>query len=207
MVIVNYNARKEHAMNAKRERIVAEDLGYDTLPRAKELGRFQPINRFVGRARDGRVVDYCSLGGEADLKGASEAFSVTEYVNLALYFYELDWIILDALCGIEGRDISTLSFVDFAQGDMGAVMGCIECTSSLWKEKRMPRIFLYHTDVFVLLQHPRYVDAQAVVDPKRNLAPSCADSITFLVNFPAYFRMCISSELYRTDHSAANRII
>ena len=37
MVTLNWNSRKEHKMNAKRARIVTEDLGFATLPRAQEL--------------------------------------------------------------------------------------------------------------------------------------------------------------------------
>ena len=79
--VLNFNARKECNMDAKRELIVSNDLSFDTLPRLAEYRKFQPANQFVGRAKDGRVISYINFGSQCDLEGLKKVFSVEEYVE------------------------------------------------------------------------------------------------------------------------------
>ena len=79
--VLNFNARKEFEMDAKRELIVNNDHSFDTLPRLAEYRNFQPANQFVGRAKDGRVISYINFGSQCDLEGLKKAFSVEEYVQ------------------------------------------------------------------------------------------------------------------------------
>ena len=74
-VVLNSNARAELGMDAKRDEIVSSNLGFGTLPRAAEFRRYVPSNPFLGRAKDGRVVDYHCLGSSADFDGMRNAFS------------------------------------------------------------------------------------------------------------------------------------
>ena len=68
-------------MDAKRELIVSNDLSFDTLPRLAEYRDFQPVNQFLGRAKDGRLVTYLNFGSQWDVEGLKKAFSVEEYVE------------------------------------------------------------------------------------------------------------------------------
>ena len=80
-VVLNFNARVEFNMDAKRERIVRDDLGFDTLPRMAEYRKYQPVNNFVGRSKDGRIVSYLNFGSAFDCNGLKEAFPVKEYIE------------------------------------------------------------------------------------------------------------------------------
>ena len=61
-VVVNSNVRLEFKMDEKRQRIVAEDLCCNTIPRQAELLKYFPHNNFLGRTTDGLFVDYCTYG-------------------------------------------------------------------------------------------------------------------------------------------------
>ena len=89
MVILNANSRLEYKMDAKRERIVREDLSFSTLPRIPELLRYQPFNPFLCKAKGGDIVDYYCLGGAADFSALKGSFSVDEYCECVLYLNEL----------------------------------------------------------------------------------------------------------------------
>ena len=76
MVIVNSNAREEFGVDAKRQRIVTENLGFSTLPDQDKWRKYQPHNLFLGMSKDGRLVTYYSLGTAADFVGESECGGV-----------------------------------------------------------------------------------------------------------------------------------
>ncbi len=80
-VVLTFNARKEFAVDAKREHIVSEDFSFGSLPRMKECRKYQPGNHFIGFGKDGRKISYEHLGRECDLDGLKKAFSVEEYVE------------------------------------------------------------------------------------------------------------------------------
>ena len=80
-IVLNFNARLEFKLDAKRERIVREDLSFNTLPRMLEYIRYQPFNPFVGRAKDGRAISYLNFGDKCDFEGLGKAFSVEEYID------------------------------------------------------------------------------------------------------------------------------
>ena len=80
-VVLNFNARVEFKVDAKRERIVREDLSFNTLPRMLEYLRYQPINQFVGRAKDGRTISYLNFGDKCDFEGLRQAFTIDEYID------------------------------------------------------------------------------------------------------------------------------
>ena len=80
-IVLNFNARLEFKLDAKRERIVREDLSFNTLPRMLEYIRYQPFNPFVGRAKDGRAISYLNFGDKCDFEGLGKAFSVDEYID------------------------------------------------------------------------------------------------------------------------------
>ena len=80
-VVLNFNAREEFAMDAKRERIVSEDLSFGSLPRMEICRKYQPGKNFVGLGKGGRTISYEHFGSECDVDGLKEAFSVEEYVE------------------------------------------------------------------------------------------------------------------------------
>ena len=80
-IVLNFNARVEFKLDAKRERIVREDLSFNTLPRMLEFLRYQPFNPFVGRAKDGRSISYLNFGDKCNFKGLRKAFTIDEYIN------------------------------------------------------------------------------------------------------------------------------
>ena len=123
---MSFNARIEFKMDAMRQRIVREDLSFNTLPRAQEYLRYQPFNNFSGRALDGRVISYISWGAAADITAAKEAFSVQEYVDLLLSNLELKHVCMDALCAVEGRIVAQLNFCDFSGASIGNLMSMVE---------------------------------------------------------------------------------
>lgn len=127
MVITNFHAREESKMDAKRELIVRKNLGYGTLPRAEEWREYQPFNPFLGRAKDGRLVDYYCFGSGADFDGAAKSFSVEEYVEVVMFGRELNWIVMDAFGAVEGRDIAYVTFYDCSGGSFGKLMSMMEC--------------------------------------------------------------------------------
>ena len=78
-IVLNSNARLEFKMDAKRKHIVSDDLSFDKLPRLGELQQYQPTNKMVGRAKDGRVISYTKFG--ANMHNLKEAFTIEEYVD------------------------------------------------------------------------------------------------------------------------------
>ena len=118
-------------MDEKRDRIVREDLGFNTLPRLKEWIGFQPTNYDLGRANDGRIMDYYSFGSGADLESATKVFSIDEYSEVVLFAIELNRMRLDALCAIEGRDIAFVSFRDFSGGSISKIFNVLEYAQSV----------------------------------------------------------------------------
>ena len=124
---LNSIARAELEMDAKRVRIVREDLGFATLPRAAEFRAYVPGNPFAGRAKDGRVVEYHCLGAAIDLEGLQRAFSVQEATELLLYNIELSRMLLDALGAAECRNISSVSFYDCSGGRLHSLFKLMWC--------------------------------------------------------------------------------
>ena len=112
LVILNWNARAEFKMDAKRKVIIEQDLGFATLPRAAEYVQFQPLNYRIGRLDDGRSFGYMSWGSSADFLGLAKAFSIKEYLKVHVYMQELDRLVLDAESAVEGRDIGHVSLFD-----------------------------------------------------------------------------------------------
>ena len=123
-------------MNEKRGNIVRKNLSYDTIPRATEWRKFQPGNLLLGRANDGRYVDYQCFGGAADFDGIKAAFTIEEFVNLVLHTSELFYLLLDASCAVERRDLATVSFYDFSGGSIGSILNFMECESSAYVRTR-----------------------------------------------------------------------
>ena len=80
-IVLNVNARLEFKLDVKRERIVREDLSFNTLPRMLEYVRYQPLNPFVGRAKDGRAISYLNFGDKCDFESLQKAFTVDEYID------------------------------------------------------------------------------------------------------------------------------
>ena len=83
-IVLNFNARVEFKMDAKRNKIVGENLGFETLPGFAKFVKYQPTNNFVGRAKNGDVVTYTNFGSRCDARGLRNAFSVEEYIEGAL---------------------------------------------------------------------------------------------------------------------------
>ena len=80
-IVLNFNARVEFKVDAKREHIVLEDLSFNTLPRYLEYLQYQPVNQLVGRAKDGRVITYLNFGGKCDFEGLRKAFTIDQYID------------------------------------------------------------------------------------------------------------------------------
>ena len=80
-VVLNFNAREEFAMDAKRERVVSEDLSFSSLPRMGEYRKYQPGSTCAGFGKDDRVISYECFGREWDVDGVKKAFPVEEYVE------------------------------------------------------------------------------------------------------------------------------
>ena len=80
-IVLNVNARLEFKLDVKRERIVREDLSFNTLPRMLEYLRYQPFNQLVGRAKDGRTISYLNFGDKCDFEGLRQAFKIDEYID------------------------------------------------------------------------------------------------------------------------------
>ena len=53
VIVLTSNARNDFKLDDKRNRIVNEDLGFDSLPRALEYREFQPVNLYLGRGKVG----------------------------------------------------------------------------------------------------------------------------------------------------------
>ena len=103
MTVLNSNARLEFKADEKRRRIIEEDLSYDTLPRFRELLIYQPINNFVGRAKDGCIIAYIHFGRDFDIDGLAGAFSIEEYRDLVMICKELKCLLYDTISAISGR--------------------------------------------------------------------------------------------------------
>ena len=73
-------------------------------PRSGEANEIKPQNPNLGRAKDGRVVEYLCLGSTCDFVKARAQFTVEAYVELELYRLELYRMILDAMCASEGSE-------------------------------------------------------------------------------------------------------
>ena len=101
MAILVANARKEFEVDKKRQRIIEDDLSYDTLPRFKELLSYQPTNNFVGRGKDGRLVQFIRFGSE--LEGIRKAFTIEDYTGLAMMGMEVTRIIMEAMAAVDGK--------------------------------------------------------------------------------------------------------
>ena len=126
-VVLNSKARADLGMDAKRKRIVSEDLSLTSIPRAAEFRTYVPSNPFVGRAADGRFVDYYCLGAAVDVEGLRKAFSVEDCTEFLLYTIELSRILLDAASAVEYRAISYFTFYDcsnFSLDTLFTMMGC-----------------------------------------------------------------------------------
>lgn len=82
---------------------------------------------FMGRSKDGRVVDYFCFGAKADFESMKLAFSVDEYTELVMWKMELSRLLLDGLSAIEGKAISSLTFHDVSGGSLGTLLGVMEC--------------------------------------------------------------------------------
>ena len=102
-------------------------MSFNTLPRATGLRKYIPGNMFVGRAEDGRIVDYACFGADADLDGLKGAFSVDDCTDTFLWQFELSRMVLDCISAIEGRDIPALTFWNLSGGSLGNLLGIMEC--------------------------------------------------------------------------------
>ena len=81
-----------------------------------EMRTYLPGNSHVGRAEDGRIIEYYSFGATADYAGLMKAFSVEDYIETTLFQSELNRMALDALNATEVRDNSYISLFDFSGG-------------------------------------------------------------------------------------------
>ena len=125
--VLNSKARAELGMDAKRKRIVGEDLSLTSIPRAAEFRTYVPSNPFVGRAKDGRFVDYYCLGAAVDVEGLRKAFSVKDCTEFLLYTIELSHILLDAASAVEGRAISYITFYDCSNFSLDTLFTLMSC--------------------------------------------------------------------------------
>ena len=64
-----------------------------------------------------------------------KAFPVEEYVDTHLYADELDRMMLDALCAVQGRDISYITFHDFSEATMMSLLSMMEYAQHLGEAK------------------------------------------------------------------------
>ena len=101
---------------------VGSDMGFGTLPRVDEFREYIPSNPFVGRAKDGQIVDYVCIGSGANFAGFRKAFSVEDARDLFLYHVELRHLYLDAISVVEGRNISRISFYDCKGATLGSLL-------------------------------------------------------------------------------------
>ena len=101
---------------------VDSDMGFGTLPRVDEFREYIPSNPFVGRAKDGQIVDYVCIGSGANFAGFRKAFSVEDARDLFLYHVELRHLYLDAISVVEGRNISRISFYDCKGATLGSLL-------------------------------------------------------------------------------------
>ncbi len=81
LIVENFNARLEFKIDAKRERIVRENLSFNTLPRVLEYLQYQPGNPFIGRAKDGRIISYMNYGDKCDFASLRKAFTIDEFLD------------------------------------------------------------------------------------------------------------------------------
>ena len=114
-------------MDAKRKRIVGEDLSLTSIPRAAEFRTYVPSNPFVGRAKDGRFVDYYCLGAAVDVEDLRKVFSVKDCAEFLLYTIELSHILLDAASAVEGRAISYITFYDCSNFSFHTLFTLMSC--------------------------------------------------------------------------------
>ena len=126
-VVLNSKARAELRMDSKRKHIASEDLGFATIPRAAEFRKYVQSNPFVGRAKDGRIVDYHCLGAAVNVEGLQKAFSVKDCTELLLYNIELSRILLDAMSAVEGRNISYVTFFDCSDLNLDKLLRLMDC--------------------------------------------------------------------------------
>ena len=106
---------------------VASDMGFGTLPRVDEFREYIPSNPFVGRAKDGQIVDYVCIGSGANFAEFQKAFSVEDVRDLLLYHVELRHLYLDAISVVEGRNISRISFYDCKGARLGSLLQTMDC--------------------------------------------------------------------------------
>lgn len=126
-VVLNSKARAELGMDAKRKRIVGEDLSLTSIPRAADFRTYVPSNPFVGRSKDGRFIDYHCLGAAVDVEGLQKAFSVKDCTELLLYTIELSRMLLDAAGAVEGRNISYVTFYDCSNFSLDTLFTLMSC--------------------------------------------------------------------------------
>ena len=106
---------------------VGSDMGFGTLPRVDEFREYIPSNPFVGRAKDGQIVDYVCIGSGANFAEFRKAFSVEDVRDLLLYHVELRHLYLDAISVVEGRHISRISFYDCKGASLGSLLQAMDC--------------------------------------------------------------------------------
>ena len=102
-------------------------MGFGTLPRAVEFREYIPSNPFVGRAKDGQIVDYVCIGSDAKFAEFRKAFSVEDARELLLYHVELRHLYLDAISVVEGRNISRISFYDCKGATLNTLLQMMDC--------------------------------------------------------------------------------
>ena len=107
--------------------LVDSDMGFGTLPRVDEFRRYIPNNPFVGRAKDGQVVDYVCIGSGANFAEFRKAFSVEDARDLLLYHVELRHLYLDAISVVEGRNISRITFYDCKGTTLTSLLQMMDC--------------------------------------------------------------------------------
>ena len=180
-IVLNSNSRSEAEMDKKRNRIISEDLSFDTCPRALELKSYLPMNnvsledpfnstrircdlvmematlaclsltdaisrrvwlcdftlsetQFLGRGKKGHIIQYVCYGGDADLEGAADAFTITDFVESVMYASEISTLQCDALYAIEGDVVPYVCFYDFSNGSMMKMLVSVVVVlrSSFW---------------------------------------------------------------------------
>lgn len=93
---------------------------------------------------------------------------------------------MDAIIAVEARHISFTAFYDCSGGSFGKLMGTMECELSY--AKIIGNCFL---STYGASLTARTTDLQAAGDVGSRVSPRTAGAMTFLVNFPVFWKMCL----------------
>lgn len=94
---------------------------------ARTCARAEQGNLFHGLTRARSVITYNCFGAAADFAGLRKAFSVEEYSSVCIFSVELQQIMVDAVCAVEGRHVSEVIFLDISGISLAAVLEHMEC--------------------------------------------------------------------------------